>query len=165
VENWPVRQGGGIFSPRWGILDKISTGIADLCGYGRNRIPQPPTNDKIMKLFITALCASMLVIPMSYAEECEKGKCEKEKKEGTLLSDCGKCEDKKDKDCEKKECDDEKKEGTLLSDCGKCEDKKDKDCEKKECDDEKKEGTFAGNCGKCKKDGDSEEKKEEGTLI
>ena len=89
-----------------------------------------------MKLFITALCASMLVIPMSYAEDCEKGKCDKENKEGTLLSDCGKCEDKKDKDCEKKECDDEKKEGTV-----------------------------AGNCGKCKKDGDSPEKKEEGTLI
>jgi hypothetical protein len=89
-----------------------------------------------MKLFITALCASMLVIPMSYADDCEKGKCDKEKQEGTLLSDCGKCEDKKDKDCEKKECDEDKKEGAL-----------------------------AGNCGKCKKDGDSEEKKEEGTLI
>ncbi|MBU6171103.1 MAG: hypothetical protein KGQ87_06395 [Verrucomicrobia bacterium] len=123
-----------------------------------------------MKLFITALCASMLVIPMSYADDCEKGKCDKEKKEGTLLSDCGKCEDKKacdkvcEKDCDKK-CDKEKQEGTLLSDCGKCEDKKDKDCEKKECNDEKQEGTLAGNCGKCKKDGDSEEKKEEGTLI
>ena len=53
----------------------------------------------------------------------------------------------------------------MLSDCGKCEDKKDKDCEKKECDDEKKEGTLAGNCGKGNKDGDCEEKKEEGTLI
>jgi hypothetical protein len=83
-----------------------------------------------MKLFITALCASMLVIPMSYADECEKGKCDKEKQEGTLLADCGKCEDKKDKDCDK------------------------------ECDKEKKEGAFASNCDKCKKDGEKEEKKE-----
>ena len=94
-----------------------------------------------MKLFITSLCASMLVIPMSYADDCEKGKCDKEKKEGTLLSDCGKCEDKKacDKECEK-------------------------DCEKK-CDKEKQEGTLLSDCGKCKKDGESAEKKEEGTLV
>jgi hypothetical protein len=96
-----------------------------------------------MKLFITTLCASMLVIPMSYADDCEKGKCDKEKQEGTLLSDCGKCEDKKDKDCEKKECDKEKQEGTMLTDSGEC-DKKEKDCEKKECDKDKNdEGTMA----------------------
>lgn len=88
-----------------------------------------------MKLFITALCASMLVIPMSYADDCEKGKCDKEKEDGTLLSDCGKCEDKKDKDCEKKECDKEKEEGTMLAEGGKCGDKK-------ECDKEKEEGTL-----------------------
>lgn len=128
---------------------------------------QLKTNN-IMKLIITALCASMLVIPMSYADECEKGKCDKEKQEGTLLTDCGKCKDKKkcdkdcDKDCEKdceKKCDKEKKEGTLLTHCGKCKDKKDKDCDK-----EKKEGTFVGNCDKCKKDGEKEEKKE-GTFA
>ena len=146
-------------------------------GYVRICIPQPTTNHKIMKLFITALCASMLVIPMSFADECEKGKCDKEKQEGTLLSDCGKCEDKKDcdkeceKDCEKK-CDKEKKEGTLLSDCGKCEDKNDKDCEKKECDKEKQEGTMLADCGECdKKEKDCEkkecdkDKKEEGTMA
>jgi hypothetical protein len=145
-------------------LDKFFTGNAQSYGYVDSRIPQPQTNYKTMKLFITALCASMLVIPMSYASDCEKGKCDKEKEEGTLLSDCGKCEDKKDKDCEKKECD--KEEGTLLADCGKCEDKKDKDCEKKECD--KEEGTMLADCGECEKKKDCEKKecdKEDGTVA
>lgn len=89
-----------------------------------------------MKLFITALCASMIVVPMSYADECEKGKCDKEKKEGTILADCGKC----DKDCEKK-CDKDKKEGALASSCGdKC--KKDGESDGKK-DDKKEGGTFA----------------------
>jgi len=59
-----------------------------------------------MKLLLTALCASFMIIPTSFASECEKGKCDKEKKEeGTLA---GKC--KKDGDCDKEK---EKEEGTL----------------------------------------------------
>ena len=82
-----------------------------------------------MKLLLSAICASFIIAPLSFAD-CENGKCgkDKEKKEGTILADCGKC--KKDGDADK-----EKKEGTL-ADCGKC--KKDGDCDK-----EKKEGTIA----------------------
>ena len=82
-----------------------------------------------MKLFLTALCASFMIIPTAFASDCEKGKCDKEKKEeGTLA---GKCK----KDCDKEEA---KEEGTL-ADCGKC--KKEGDKDKKE--EEKKEGTLA----------------------
>ncbi len=89
-----------------------------------------------MKLILTALCASFMVIPAAFASDCEKGKCDKDKKtEGTLLAHCGKCEgDKKEGD--KKEAD--KKEG------------------------DKKEGAIAA-CNKCKKG--EEEKKTEGTLV
>jgi hypothetical protein len=101
-----------------------------------------------MKLLLTALCASFMVIPAAFASDCEKGGCGKDKKEeGTLVAE-GKC---------KKDCDDDKKsEGTLAE--GKC---------KKDCDDDKKaEGTLA-HCGKCegdhkKKDGEA---KKEGTLA
>ena len=99
-----------------------------------------------MKLFLTALCASFMIIPSSFASECEKGKCGKEKKEeGTVLADCGKCK--------KKEGEEKKEGGTVIADCGKCK----KDGEKK-----KEEGALAG---KCKKDCDKEEAKEEGTLA
>ena len=67
-----------------------------------------------MKLFLSALCASFLIAPLSFA------------------ADCGKC--KKDGDCDKDK--DKKAEGTL-ADCGKCK-KKDGDKEP-----EKKTGTLA----------------------
>lgn len=80
-----------------------------------------------MKLFLSALCASFIIAPLSFAKDCEKGKCDKEKKEETILADCGKC---------KKDCDKEKEaEGTLLA--GKC--KKDGDCDKEK----EAEGTLA----------------------
>ena len=104
-----------------------------------------------MKLILTALCASFMVIPAAFASECEKNKGDKDaqKEEGTL-ADCGKCDKDKDKD-EKK--DDTKKEGTLAS-----------DCEKDECDKDgkKAEGTLAHE-GECDKDKDA--KKAEGTLA
>ena len=58
-----------------------------------------------------------MVIPAAFASDCEKGKCDKDKKtEGTLLAHCGKCEgDKKEGD--KKEAD--KKEGAIAA-CNKC---------------------------------------------
>ena len=96
-----------------------------------------------MKLFLSALCASFLVVPIAFAEDCDKG-CDKNKQEeGTLA---GKCEDK-DKDC-----DEAKEEGTLA---GKCEDKD------KDCDEAKEEGTLAGKCD----DGGCDKDKEEGTLA
>ena len=96
-----------------------------------------------MKLLLSALCASFMIAP-AFAEDCEKGKCDKEK-QGTVIA------------CDKSgKCDGEKKaEGTLIAgDCDKC----------KKGDEKKTEGTLiAGDCGKCKKDG--EEKKTEGTLL
>lgn len=89
-----------------------------------------------MKLFLSALFATVIAAPMSFAEGCEKGKCDKEKKESTVMAagcDCNNCESKKCADCDK--------------------------CKK---DDKKEEGALADNCGKCKKGG---EKKEEGTLV
>lgn len=83
-----------------------------------------------MKLILTALCASFMVIPAAFASDCEKGKCDKDKdakKEEGTLADSGKCDKDKDKDEEK---DDTKKEGTLASDCEK--DECDKDDDKKE---------------------------------
>jgi hypothetical protein len=85
-----------------------------------------------MKLLLTALCASFMVVP-AFASECEKGKCDKgkcdkEKKEEGTFAHCGKCEGDKDKDKDK---DKEKKkdEGALLA----------SECEKGKCDKEKKE--------------------------
>ena len=80
-----------------------------------------------MKLLLAALCASFMIIPASFAADCPKGKCDKEKEkaeEGTL-AECkkGKC----DKEEEKKE------EGTLASDCDKC----------KKGEEKKEEGTLA----------------------
>ena len=49
-----------------------------------------------MKLFLSALCASLIVSPLAFAGKCEKKECDKEKKEETILADCGKC--KKDGD-------------------------------------------------------------------
>ncbi|MBC8127690.1 MAG: hypothetical protein H8M99_11180 [Gloeobacteraceae cyanobacterium ES-bin-144] len=93
-----------------------------------------------MKLFLSALCASLIIAPFSYAEgDCEKGKCDKDKKEGTMLvakEDCG---------CTK--C----KEGTKCADCDKCKKAEDK--------------LMASDCGKCKKEGAKEEEKAAGTLV
>lgn len=88
-----------------------------------------------MKLFLTALCATWIIAPLSFAKDCDKGKCDKDKKNEPTLVDCGKC--KKSGDCDKKDgdCHKDKKEGTSLAACGKC--KKDADKDK-----EKKEGTF-----------------------
>ena len=91
-----------------------------------------------MKLLLTALCASFMIIPSAFSSECEKGKCDKEKKEeGTVLAACGKC--KKDGDCDKDK-EKAKEEGTLAH-CGKCD--KDGDKDKKKDEEEKKEGTLA----------------------
>jgi hypothetical protein len=104
-----------------------------------------------MKLFLSTLCATCLITSVSFASECEKGKCQKDKdkQEGTVLTDCGKC--KKDDGCDKKKedgckdcdkCDScDKKDCPSLADCGKC--KKDDGCDKKKDDgcDKKKEGT------------------------
>ncbi|NJM39169.1 MAG: hypothetical protein HC845_15685 [Akkermansiaceae bacterium] len=83
-----------------------------------------------MKLLLTAIFASFIVIPVASAKDCDK--CDKEKvdkkEEGTLAKDCDKC----DKDKEKKE------EGTLAH-CGKCEGDKKEDKEHKEHKEEKKE--------------------------
>ena len=110
-----------------------------------------------MKLFLSALCASFIIAPLSFASECEKGKCDKEKKEGTVLAaDCGKCDSEKCKSGKCDDCDKCKKSGELLADCGKC--------KKKDGDKEKEEGTLLA--GKCKKDGDCDKEKEaEGTLA
>ena len=112
-----------------------------------------------MKLLLTALCASFMVTSASFAAECEKGKCDKEKKEeGTVLAaDCDKC----------KKGDEKKEEGTFFADSEKGK------CDKEKCDkDKKEEGTLA-HCGKCGKDDkhkEGDEKKEgddkkEGTLA
>jgi hypothetical protein len=146
---------------------------------------QKPTTTTTMKLFLSALCASFIIAPLSFSEECEKGKCDKEKKEeGTVLADCKKC---KEGDKEKKEegtvlagkckdgeeCDKEKEEGTLAGKCKEGECDKDKEegtlagkCKDgEECDKDKEEGTLA-HCGKCKKDDKhEEEEKKEGTLA
>jgi len=91
-----------------------------------------------MKLFLSALCASFIIAPLSFGTV-------KDLKEETIVAACGKCK----KDCDKDEA---KEEGTLA---GKCK----KDCDK---DDAKEEGTLAG---KCKKDGDCGKEKEEATLA
>ena len=93
-----------------------------------------------MKLLLTALCASFMVVP-AFASECEGGKCdkEKEKKEEGALAHCGKCEGDKEHDKDKdkeKEKEVEVKEAELLLAS---------DCEKGECDKDKKkeEGALA----------------------
>ena len=86
-----------------------------------------------MKLLLTALCASFMVVP-AFASECEKGKCDKEKKEEGTLAHCGKCEKDKDHDKDKDKDKEEKKEAELLA----------SECEKGKCDkDKKEEGTLA----------------------
>lgn len=108
-----------------------------------------------MKLFLSALCASFIIAPLSFGASAAD-----QKQETIILADCGKC--KKDgkkeacpKDCKKDCC---KKDGAL-ADCGKCK----KDGAKEE---PKKESTLAG--GKCEKGGcdkDKEEAKKEGTFA
>lgn len=101
----------------------------------------------MIKLLLSATCASFLMIPMSFAAES------KSEAQPSAVANCGGCEKKKD--CDKKDgCDKNKPEGTLAgADCGKCK----KGEEKKE---EKAEGTLAY-CGKCKKHADKKEKKQE----
>ena len=134
---------------------------------------QTKTNHTTMKLFLSALCASFIIAPLSFSapaaelkqevlagacgkcdcDKCKNGKCSDcdKCKKAELLADCGKC---KKKDGDKEE---EKKEGTLAGD--KC--KKDGECDK----DKKEEGTLA-HCGKCGKDKEKkEEEKKEGTLA
>lgn len=112
-------------------------------------IPQTkplPTTNTDMKLFISAFCATLIAAPLSFADKCEKKKCDKEKEEtiSAILADCGKCK--------KKDEEEKKEEGTVLA--GKC---------KKKCDEEKEdEGTILA--GKCKKECD-EEKEDEGTIL
>jgi hypothetical protein len=133
-----------------------------LAGNFPRRLNQQQNQYQLMKLFLSALCASLIVSPLAFAGKCEKKECDKEKKEETILADCGKC--KKDGDKDK-----EKEEGTILADCGKCKKDGDKEKEegtlagkcKKECDEDKEEGTLLA--GKCKKECD--EDKEEGTLL
>ena len=72
-----------------------------------------------MKLILTALCASFMVLP-AFAD-CDKCEKDDKKKEGTYAEKC-------DKECDKEK----KEEGTLAEKCD------------KECDKEKKEeGTLA----------------------
>jgi hypothetical protein len=104
-----------------------------------------------MKLLLSALCATLIGAPFAFASDCEK-KCDKEKKEETLLSDCKKC--KKDGEADK-----EKAEGTLLAEGCK---KKDGDCNK----DKDAEGTLlAGNCKKNSCDCDCVKGEAEGSLA
>lgn len=105
-----------------------------------------------MKLLLSALCASCIIAPLSYANSA------KDSNKEVILADCGKC--KKDDGCDKdKDKDKEKKaEATQVAQCGdKC--KKDDDgCGK---DKEKKaEATNLADCGKCKKDGGCDKDKE-----
>ena len=68
-----------------------------------------------MKLFLSALCASFLIAPLSFAADCGKckkkdGDCDKEKQEETtLVADSGKCK-KKDGGCDKEK---QEEEGAL----------------------------------------------------
>jgi len=120
---------------------------------------EPNTNHSnhtnTMKLFLSALCATIIASPLAFADGC--GKCKgdnKEKKEDTVLAACGKCDCGKSKD---EKCTDCKcsKETEILA--GKC--KKDGDCDKEK----EEEGTLLAD--KCKKDGDCDKEKEEGTLL
>ena len=80
-----------------------------------------------MKLLLSAICASLIIAPLSFAKDCEKGKCDKEKKNEPTLADCGKC--RKDGGCDKDK--DKKAEGTL-AEGGKCKKKCGKEEEKPE---------------------------------
>lgn len=91
--------------------------------------PNPTDHYNIMKLLLTALCASFMVIPAAFASDCEKGKCEKgkcdkEKQEEGTLAECDKC----------KKAGEEKKEEGTLAECDKC---------KKAGEEKKEEGTLA----------------------
>lgn len=121
---------------------------------------KPKTKTTDMKLLLTAFCAAMITSPFAFADKCEKGKCDKEKQESTLVAEAGKCDK-----CKKGDDADKKEEGTLVAEAAKCEKCKDgKKCEKCKKAGEKEEGTLAeGKCDKCKK-GDAD-KKEEGTLA
>ena len=80
-----------------------------------------------MKQLLCALCAALIIAPMSFACDGDHGKCEPPKKNESSLAACDKC---KKGDCDK----DKKAEGTLAA-CDKC---KKGDCDK----DKKAEGTL-----------------------
>lgn len=115
-----------------------------------------------MKRIISSFCISLFIAPFAFADDCGKGKCDKEKQEETIVlsGQCGcgdECVAKKGEDCAKCECKPEK-QVVIASDCGKC--KKKKDCGEDECD----EGTVLA--GKCKKKKDcGEDECDEGTVL
>lgn len=130
-----------------------------------------------MKLLLTAFCAALITSPLAFAEgKCDKGKCDKEKEESTLVAEGGKCDKGK---CDKEK---EKEESTLvaastagdqLAHCGKCgKGEKCKDCKdgekcekcKKHEEETKKEGTLMAE-SKCKKGKCDKEEEEESTLL
>ncbi len=78
-----------------------------------------------MKLLLTALCASFMVLP-AFASDCEKCKKGEEKKGEGTLAVCDKCK--------KGEGEEKKEEGTLAV-CDKC--------KKGEGEEKKEEGTLA----------------------
>jgi len=81
-----------------------------------------------MKSKLSVLLAAFIVAPLVLACPCDKKKDnDKDKKDGTTLAHCGKCEGDKDKDKDKA-----KKEDGTLAECGKCKGDKDKDKDKKE---------------------------------
>jgi hypothetical protein len=109
-----------------------------------------------MKLLLTVLCSTFMILPTAFASDCEKGSCEKggcdkNKKEEVKLVGCDKC--KKD---------DQKKEEQKLANCGDC---------KKKCGDDKcdeKEKAKLASCGDCKKkcdDDKCDDKKEKAKLA
>jgi len=77
-----------------------------------------------MKPILCALCASLLLAPLSFACDGDNGKCDSQKKHESSLADCDKC--KKDGD----KCDKCKKPEGTLTDCDKCK-KGDADKDKK----------------------------------
>jgi ribosomal protein L37AE/L43A len=140
-----------------GIFEIISTRATRTTGYFAPRIRKSNQPHYNMKLFLTALCASFMVLP-AFSAECEKGKCDKDKKEQGTVAECDKCkkgEEKKEEgtvaECDKCKKGEEKKEEGTIAECDKC----------KKGEEKKEEGTIA-ECDKCKK---GEEKKEEGTIA
>ena len=64
-----------------------------------------------MKLLFSAICASLIISPLSFANSCEKGTCDKPKQDEPTLAACGKC--KKDDGCDKDKDKAKKAEGTV----------------------------------------------------
>lgn len=86
-----------------------------------------------MKLLLTVLCSTFMILPTAFAGNCDKGSCDKggcnkNKQEEIKLDGCGKC--KKD---------DQKKEEQKLASCGDCK----KKCDDDKCDDKKEKAKLA----------------------